>query len=718
MTFSVVILSARAANLVPCVRSVLAHEPELPPERILVVDDGARAEAEPQLPGVRWVHGAKPFVYARNANLGIGAAGTDVVLLNDDARLLTSRGLSLLAEQAGRQPGLGILSAGVRGVVGNPRQLASRVPRFRPEPRLLAFVCVYLPWEVYQQVGPLDERFTGYGWEDNDYCARVLAAGLRLGVWDGCVVDHDGALPSTFRTRPDLLALFEQNRRLYRAKWDGRQAWAAKREERTPMDGERRVDLLYLARNRLEFTRETFTTLLETTDWQSVQRLSIYDDGSEDGTDAWLEAAVARVPAPARFVRTRFGSPVAAMRHWIESASAPILVKTDNDAMLPPGWLRQSLDVLDRHPELALLGIETMNPHADDPSLPRSYSPAPFISGLGLYRRSAFARSRPTPYNRWFGLEEWQMAQGERLVRGWIIPALPVFLLDRIPCEPWRSYSEEYIRRGWQRPWPKYDPSCTLWRWRWPEGSPPAARASLSDPRFLAALRVKNEAAHIHEVIARVLPLCGRVLVLDDHSTDDTAAICAAFGEQVTVIPSPFQGLDEARDKNFLLQRIIALSPEWVLWIDGDEVLERSGPEQLRQAAEQGQGVAAYRLRVAYVWDTPEQVRVDGIYGQFARPSFFRLRGQPLRRLRFVPTGYGGNFHCGNVPQGLVGVTRDLPVRLKHYGYMTREQRLAKYAWYTRVDPNNEVEDHYRHLAEIPGARWAPGPPQLVAWTE
>src|SRR5712691_945187 len=208
------------------------------------------------------------------------------------------------------------------------------------------------------------------------------------------------------------------------------------------------VDLLYLACNRLEFTQETFQTLLTTTDWPLVHELFVYDDGSQDGTREWLEAHLPQAPVATRLVRTHFGSPVAAMGHFIAAARAPILAKTDNDAMLPPAWLRQSLEVLARHPELTLLGIEAMYPHQDAPQLERSYTPAAFISGLGLYRREAFAASQPRAYGKWFGLEEWQMAQGAGLGRGWITPALPVFLLDRMPLEPWTTYTAMYIRRG------------------------------------------------------------------------------------------------------------------------------------------------------------------------------------------------------------------------------------------------------------------------------
>lgn len=719
MTYKVVILSARASNLVPCVQSVLECEPDLPPGNIIVVDDGARAEAEPLLPQVSWITGAKPFIFARNANIGIGEAASDVILLNDDARLVTERGFTRLVEEARSHPNLGVCSAGICGAVGNPRQLASGRGEFRDEARALAFVCVYIPRSVFESIGPLDERFTGYGFDDNDYCARALAAGLRLGIWDGCIVDHTGELPSTFRTRPDLAKLFEQNRRLFAEKWrNGKPRVISHQQQTAQVTSERFVDMLYLACNRLEFTRETFTSLIANTDWQHIRELVVYDDGSRDGTKEWLGANISKVPAPVRLLHTRFGSPVTAMVHFIESASAPILAKSDNDAVLPPAWLGQSLKVMDHHSELTMLGIEALYPHDDDPNTPRSYTRAEFISGLGLYRREAFARSRPSAYNKYFGLEEWQMARSEQFIYGWITPALPVFLLDRFPFDPWRSYSDEYIRRGWQRPWTNYPQDCTLWHWRWPSSPYSEMVTESGGGRFLCAIRVKNEALHIREVLSAALAMCNRVYVFDDHSTDETVEICRSFGEQVTVFHSPFEGLDEARDKNYLLGKIIEARPEWVLWIDGDEVLEPSGPRRIKDATFNGKQVVAYNLKIAYLWNDPQHVRIDGIFGRFRRPSLFRLSGQPMSRLHFPTTGFGGNLHCGNVPRGLVGRYSNLDVRLKHYGLMLGPVRQAKYEWYNLIDPNNAAEDHYRHLIEIPGARHAPGPPRIVAWRE
>jgi glycosyltransferase involved in cell wall biosynthesis len=49
------------------------------------------------------------------------------------------------------------------------------------------------------------------------------------------------------------------------------------------------LDLCYVAKNRLEFTRETFRRLRENTDWASIRNSIIYDDGSTDGTRELLE---------------------------------------------------------------------------------------------------------------------------------------------------------------------------------------------------------------------------------------------------------------------------------------------------------------------------------------------------------------------------------------------------------------------------------------------
>ena len=219
-------------------------------------------------------------------------------------------------------------------------------------------------------------------------------------------------------------------------------------------------------------------------------------------------------------------------------------------------------------------------------------------------------------------------------------------------------------------------------------------------------MRVKNEARWIRSVLHAALQVCEWVYVLDDHSTDETAEICRSVGERLRVFQSPFDTLNEARDKNWLLDTIRQTVDEadWVLSIDGDELL--MDPFELIVTVESGRA-DCYALRVLYLWDRHDQVRTDGVYGRFWRPSLFRLRPQINTKIdSFHATANGGNFHCGNVPHGFAAHAQRTEIRLLHFGYLDASDRRRKFDWYNKNDPNNMAEDHYQHI--IQGDRGGP----------
>lgn len=237
MSFSIIIPSRNATNLVACIRAIREAGETA---RIIVVDDGAWVEAcedhgflmdkclscEP---------GEKPFVFARNVNIGIRAAGDDdVILLNDDALLKSPLGFTRMAEEGTRvieRPEFryGLLAAACN-TVGNPNQFQQRNRNqiIRTEPRMACFVCVYIPRSTINAVGLLDERFVDYGCDDDDYCLRVRNAGLKIGIFDGCFVDHS-SLKSSFRGEAGAGGNFEPNLRRFIEKW-GVDNWGNDRE--------------------------------------------------------------------------------------------------------------------------------------------------------------------------------------------------------------------------------------------------------------------------------------------------------------------------------------------------------------------------------------------------------------------------------------------------------------------------------------------------------
>jgi glycosyltransferase involved in cell wall biosynthesis len=220
-------------------------------------------------------------------------------------------------------------------------------------------------------------------------------------------------------------------------------------------------------------------------------------------------------------------------------------------------------------------------------------------------------------------------------------------------------------------------------------------------PTFYGLLRVKNESRWIERTLRSLQPVCKVLFVFDDHSTDGTPDLCDNLGAMV--IPSPFEGLNETRDKNHLQEALYReVGPfrpgqDWALMIDGDEIIETGGTEGLQQCAASGRD-AAYNFQIIYLWDREDLRRTDGVYGRFRRPSMYPLGLQPAP---FRDTTQWGNFHCGSVPAKYFGGSYPVAdVRLLHYGYIERGQRLHKWDWYNSIDPHNVIEDQYRHMIQ------------------
>lgn len=254
------------------------------------------------------------------------------------------------------------------------------------------------------------------------------------------------------------------------------------------------------------------------------------------------------------------------------------------------------------------------------------------------------------------------------------------------------------------------------------------------EARIGGMLRVRNEERWIAEVLRSMLPVCDAGIALLDDSSDDRTftivqqvaaeALDKAGCERIVPIHSPYgrvAGIDEGRDKDLLVGHAMTLfDPDWIVSIDGDEVLAPGAKEAIRGCVTHG-NMWAYSFKVVYLWDRVDQIREDGIYGNFWRPSLFFTRASDLK---FRRTAHGGNFHCSNVPGDLLGSVGQARCRLKHYGYLDREQRIAKWQWYNAVDPGNQLEDCYRHVVqgdipEVPASAELvhAGPLRLGAWT-
>lgn len=241
------------------------------------------------------------------------------------------------------------------------------------------------------------------------------------------------------------------------------------------------IDVLFLAWNRLEFTRFTFGQLLANTDWDLVDRLVVYDDGSEDGTTALLYEMIHACPATYELRETPNVGPVEIMNRYVETSDADFFFKTDNDIVLPPGYLPAMLGVLALNPQIDALGCEagrTLYPAlAEDgwasvgaQGTVYGYEPGSHIGGIGLIRTEALGRRPRLNANGEGGRYGWTEFQSQwNLERGWIQPDIPVCSLDQVPFDPWQRYALQYQKRGWSRNtmWPQYHARWMARYWAW-----------------------------------------------------------------------------------------------------------------------------------------------------------------------------------------------------------------------------------------------------------
>ena len=218
--------------------------------------------------------------------------------------------------------------------------------------------------------------------------------------------------------------------------------------------------------------------------------------------------------------------------------------------------------------------------------------------------------------------------------------------------------------------------------------------------RIIAMYRIKNESRWIKQSLESISEICKEIIILDDGSTDDTVKICENFPQVVDIHSQKDLPFDETRDKNILLKMALSRDPDFILTLDGDEMIMPNSKQHLfYELNVLYPNVNLFELKELYVWDKPNQYRCDGVFNNTWSKKLFRLKDQP-ENLQFGGTDFPGNAHCAAVPNNLVGINQSVrsKVKILHYGYYDEKLRRKKYDFYSELDPNNVDFDGYKHI--------------------
>jgi hypothetical protein len=230
----------------------------------------------------------------------------------------------------------------------------------------------------------------------------------------------------------------------------------------SPTQSTPKVHILYLTHNRKEYTNQSLWWLLRNTDWSLVSHFSVADDDSERVEWGHIARTLSDFDAPAlTFSRKRHASTVAQLSETVKLWKPEYLVKIDSDVVLAEGWLPKLLAVMEHDRDLGVLGI-----HFTEFTGQIGIKGTDHIGGVGIMRGSIFdGRPLPERHGRYYGWTEWQLWYPE-VKKAWLF-GTNCFLLDHVPFEPWNSWREEYVEKGWQRParwmYPKDAPQLQWW---------------------------------------------------------------------------------------------------------------------------------------------------------------------------------------------------------------------------------------------------------------
>lgn len=227
--------------------------------------------------------------------------------------------------------------------------------------------------------------------------------------------------------------------------------------------------------------------------------------------------------------------------------------------------------------------------------------------------------------------------------------------------------------------------------------------------KLTLSMLVRNEGnKFIKEVLTHAAKYIDSAVILDDASDDDTVEICKAALKNVplTIVSNKEPGFsNEILLRKQLWEMTIDTNPDWILSLDADEIFEDKIIEAKLLLINQSD-FDFYCFRLYDMWDNMHY-REDGYWQahNYYRPFLIRYQPNFAYIWREMP------LHCGRVPMNIFSLKGcSCDVRLKHFGWATKQIREDKYKKYFKLDPEGKYGDLQQYKSILDEN------PKLILW--
>jgi glycosyltransferase involved in cell wall biosynthesis len=146
--------------------------------------------------------------------------------------------------------------------------------------------------------------------------------------------------------------------------------------------------------------------------------------------------------------------------------------------------------------------------------------------------------------------------------------------------------------------------------------------------RLLATTMVRDDARFLPAMLRNVAAQVDGIIALDDGSTDGSDRLLEKCPAVLELLRNPPDRphYDEPGGHRRLVEAALRHGAEWIMSVDADERLERDFRVRAERVIRRAQrlGLEGFSVRTRDVWDSPNQYRVDGIWGRKSQPRLFR----------------------------------------------------------------------------------------------
>lgn len=214
----------------------------------------------------------------------------------------------------------------------------------------------------------------------------------------------------------------------------------------------------------------------------------------------------------------------------------------------------------------------------------------------------------------------------------------------------------------------------------------------INSGRILALIAFRDEERHLPGLFSHLRDYVDGFIAFNDCSVDKSRDIAEREPKMVRLFERHVSSPDhrfEIENRYALLASAQEEGAQWVLCCDADERFETRFLEGLRGLM-QNPPATIIGLRLVAVWENLKQYRVGKSFKFVLFPS---THPEPY----YAP----GALHQPWFPPHLRGPQKILDHYLYHLGSITREERMARYEKFNRIDPDHRHQPQgYNHLID------------------